>query len=151
AAYAKGDVKDPALDNFFAGIGDRADATQRSASALIFGQIENAFGAGLNQSEASAEKLATNADIQAAIDQLNARITTDWFRGAGTTLLFFSTPVGMVAGKGVEVGLSMAGRFFLGTGSWGTLLLDQGQRGNLVTEGQAVAAVQQGMKAADLK
>jgi hypothetical protein len=149
AAYATG-AKDPVLDNLFKGIGDQADGTQRHASALIFGQIMNAFAEGLNEEEASAKAQAGKADIASAINQLQERIVTDYLRGAGTTLLFFSTPVGFVAGKATEVALSMAGRFFLGAGSWGTLFLDQGQLGDLVNEGQAVQAVSQGLKAADL-
>jgi hypothetical protein len=152
AAYATGQ-ENPTLDRLFAGIGHKE--TQRNASAVTFGQIMDAFGAGLNQSQASARALATKADLAATLSSEGNRIVTDFLRGAGTGLLLgsFLVPSGGIGVAGVKLTeklVSVFGRIGLFSGSIGTLFLDQGEQGNSVTERQAVQAVSQGMRAADL-
>jgi hypothetical protein len=149
AAYAEGST-DPGLDTFLGG-GDR-----RKSSAVIFGEIMNAFASGLKQSEAGLRALATRADFAAAINKLEARILTDYLRGAGTGLLLLSSAV---PGGGIAVGgltvteklVSVFGRIGLFSGSVGTAILDSGALDDTKTEDQAVQAVSQGIQAADLK
>jgi hypothetical protein len=154
AAYAQGKAKDPVLDSLFAGIGDKADATQRNASAMIFGEIMYGFRTGLSQSEASARALAHDAKSAADQALLETRIFTDFLRGAGTGLLLASTGfTGPMVGAGAgEKLISVIGRIGLFSGSLGTLGLDAlFSNADAKTEEQALQAAEQGMKAADLK
>jgi hypothetical protein len=146
AAYAAGQATVPELDSFLAG-------NKRLSSAVIFGQIMGAFGAGLGQSEASFKAQATQADTAAAIQELEARIVTDYLRAGGTGLLLVSSAV---PGGGIAIGgltvtdklVSILGRAGLFTGSVGTKILDSGALDDTKTEEQAVQAVSEGMQAA---
>jgi hypothetical protein len=154
AAYAQGNAKYPELDSLLTGGGD-----PRNSAAVIFGQVTNAFNAGLNQIAASSQAHATKADLAAAQKQLETRIVTDFLRGAGTGLLLASAwvtagsdiPIGLgVKATGKEV-LSIFGRIGLFSGSAGTAVLDIGQLGDTGTEQQALQVVSRGMQAAGLK
>ncbi len=153
AAYADNAAKNPELDTLLAGGGD-----SRNSAAVIFGQIMNAFNAGLNQSQTSAQAQAKQTDLAATIKSQETRIVTDFMRGAGTGLLLASAwvtggtdiPIGLgVAATGKEL-LSIFGRVGLFSGSAGTAVLDIGTLGDQNSEQSALNAVSQGMQAADL-
>jgi LysM repeat protein len=159
AAYADDQAKYPQLDSLLADGGD-----PRNSAAVIFGQLMNGLGAGLNQSQASFQAQAHAA--QAAADQtlLEARVFTDILRGFGTGTLLASAwitggaavPIGLGAVANGEKLASIFGRVGLFSGSIGTAVLDAffsntAQQNQAKAEEQAVQKVAQGMQAADVK
>jgi hypothetical protein len=153
AAYAEGQVQSPELDSLLAGGGDL-----RHSSALIFGEVMKAFGAGFNQSAASLRAQAANPDLARFEKQTGDRVVTDWTRGAGTGLLLLSAwlprtkqvPIGFGKAADAEKLVSIVGRGGLFLGSLGTALLDQAVLNDTKTEEEAIQAVSQGIQAADL-
>jgi hypothetical protein len=159
AAYADHQAEYPQLHSLLAGGGNR-----RNSAAVIFGQLMNGFDAGLNQSQASFQAQAHDANAAADQTLLEARVFTDLLRGFGTGTLLASAwitggeavPIGLGAVANGEKLASIFGRVGLFTGSIGTAILDAffsntAQQNQVQAQEQAVQKVEQGMQAADVK